>query len=72
MRAHIDFLVEGIAGDFLTNPTRKDQLLVLLFKLDFGNNDAVENAVVNIDLPRCPGILDKETLLLQSIILADG
>ena len=50
-------------------PTWEDQLLALLLELDFGNNDALENAAVNINLPRCPGFLDKETLLLQSVVL---
>ena len=47
---------------------RKDQLLGFLLKLDFGNNDTLKNAAVNIDMPRCPGVLDEETLFLQSII----
>src|ERR1700722_16874384 len=51
---------------------RKDQLLGLLLKLDFGNNDTLKNAAVNIDMPRCPRVLDEETLFLQSIISTDG
>jgi hypothetical protein len=29
----------------------------LLRELDFDNNDALENAALNVDIPRCPGIL---------------
>ena len=39
---------------------RKDQLLGFLLKLDFGNNDTLKNAAVNIDMPRCPGALTKK------------
>ena len=46
--------------------------LALLFELDFGYDNALENAAINIDLPRCPGIFDKETLFLKSIVLIDG
>jgi hypothetical protein len=56
--AHINFLIERVAGHFVANPSRKGQLLILLLKLDLGNNDALENATVNVDVPRCPGILD--------------
>ena len=38
---------------------RKDQLLGLLLKFDFGNNDTLKNAAANIDMPRCPGFLKK-------------
>src|SRR6516162_6927820 len=31
--------MERIARHFLANPTRKNQLLALVLKLDFGNND---------------------------------
>jgi hypothetical protein len=34
-----------------------------LFELDFGNNDALENAAINIDLPACSGIFDKEIVV---------
>ena len=51
---------------------RKDQLLGFSLKLDFGNNDTLKNAAVNIDMPRCPGVLDEETLFLQSIISTEG
>ena len=51
---------------------RKGQLFGLLLKLDFGNNDTLKNAAVNIDMPRCPGVLDEETLFLQSIISTEG
>ena len=37
-----------------------------------GNYDALENAAVNVDMPRSPGILDEETLFLQSIVLTYG
>ena len=40
-------------------------LLARSLKLDFGNNDALQNAAVNVDVPRCPGILDEEALFLQ-------
>ena len=43
-----------------------------MLKLNFGNYDALENAAVNVDMPRSPGILDEETLLLQSVILTYG
>jgi hypothetical protein len=39
-----------------------------LLKLDFGNNDALENAAVNVDMPLSPGILDEETLLRLAMI----
>ena len=61
-----------IAGHFLADPTRKDQLLALVLKLDFGNNDAFENAAVNVDMPSFPGVLDEETLFLQSIVSTYG
>src|SRR5262245_46590765 len=51
---------------------RKGQLLALLLKLDFGNNDALQKAAVYVDIPRCPGILDKETLFLESIVVTQG
>jgi hypothetical protein len=41
-------------------------------ELDLGNNDALENTTVNVDVARCPGILDKETLLLQNLVSTDG
>src|SRR5215475_13682107 len=41
-------------------------------KLDFGNNDALKNAGVNIDMPRCLGVLDEKALFLQSIVSTDG
>ena len=44
----------------------------LLLELDFGNSDALENADVNVDMPRCPGMLDEETLFLQNIVSTDG
>ena len=37
-----------------------------------GNYDALENAAVNVDMPRSPGILDEETLFLQSIVSTYG
>jgi hypothetical protein len=40
-----------------------------VLKLDFGNNDALENAAINVDMPSSAGILDEETLFLQSIVL---
>src|SRR6516164_2959089 len=64
--------MERIARHFLANPTRKNQLLALVLKLDFGNNDALENAVVNVHLPHSPGLLDEETLFLQSIVSTYG
>ena len=70
--AHINFLIERIAGHFVANPKPKGQLLVLLVDFDLGNNDALENATVNVDVARCPGILDKETLLLQNLVSTDG
>ena len=42
----------------------------LLLKLDFGNNDTLKNAAVNIDMPRCPRVLDEETLFLNGQALA--
>ena len=50
---------------------RKDQLLGFSPKLDFGNNDTLKNAAVNIDMPR-PCVLDEETLFLQSSISTEG
>jgi hypothetical protein len=50
----------------------EDQFLAFFLELDFGNNDALENAAVNINLPRCPSFLDKETLLLKGIVLTQG
>ncbi len=44
----------------------------LLLKLDFGNKNTLKNTAVNIDMPRYPGVLDEETLFLQSIISTDG
>ena len=49
---------------------RKDQLLGFSPKLDFGNNDTLKNAAVNIDMPR--RVLDEETLFLQSSISTEG
>ena len=40
----------------------------LLLNLDFGNDDTLKNAAVNIDMPGCSGVLDEKTLFLQSII----
>src|SRR5262249_16050939 len=71
-RAAVYFFIERIAGPLLARPTRKDQVLALVLKLDFGNNDAFENAAVNVDMPRSPTILDEETLFLQSIVSAHG
>ena len=60
-RAHIDLLVERIAGHFLANPTRKDQRLGLLRELNLGNNDAIEDAgTYKRGIPTLPGILNEE------------
>jgi hypothetical protein len=32
----------------------------------------LENATVNVDVPRRPGFLDEETLLLQNLVSTDG
>jgi hypothetical protein len=69
---HIDLLIERIAGHFLANPTRKGQLLPFLLQLDFGNNEPLENVAINVDMLRCPGILDEETRFLQGVVLTKG
>jgi hypothetical protein len=71
-RAHIDFLIERVAGHLLSNPTWENQLLARLPELDFGNNHTFEKATVFVDILRCPGMLDKEPLLLQRVVLTQG
>ena len=46
-----------MAGDFLA------QLLGLFLEFDFCQDDALQNAAVDVDMPRGAGILDGETLL---------
>ena len=72
MLSHIGFTVERVAGHFLADPSRKNQLLAFLLELDFGNNEAFENPRVNVDMPRCPGIADEETLFLQDLVSRDS
>jgi hypothetical protein len=54
-KARSRMFIERIAGHFLADPARKVQFLALLFELNFGDYDALEDAVINVDVPRCPG-----------------
>ena len=49
------------------------QLLAFLLELDFGDNDTLEKAAVNVDMPRFPGVLDEERCFSSvSIVLTHG
>src|SRR5689334_1122274 len=67
-REHVNLSIVRIAGHLPTDPTRKRQWLGLLLELNFGDNEALEDPAIDVDVPDRVAVLNKKTLLLQSVM----
>jgi hypothetical protein len=69
---HVGFLVSWIGSHFGPNPIWEIQYLILALQFDFGDHDAIQDAIIDIDQPGRALAFDDVSSFVQDMVAAHG